>query len=412
MRAISQSSWTLGADQWALNLSLLGNSNFACSSSSGSINVYALNNNSPTLSFKAHESSINSMKSIDSNTLVSCSTDGVKLWDLRTSCSSASHTLSNEKSSNFLSVNFSETMIAGGTELQGVDAELHLWDLRNPGAGVVRSFVDSHHDDITDIKFHPTLSQYLMSGSTDGYVNVYDLNQADEEDALHQVINYASVHSCHFTQERRIAVLSHMETVAFYELNNTNYEEIEEPAPNDLGDVRSTWPDCEYIVDIYPGFVAYGANTQQKLSLYPFDSAKEKVDLTRPVWFPNAHGEEVVRDVLAIPGTKSVLTCGEDGNIRSWELPYQLDFDSFYKIGDQAETSDIDIELESEVESKSEKKEKKDKKEKKEKREKKDKKEKKEKKDKKEKKEKKDKKDKKDKKEKKKSKSDVRFKPY
>ncbi|CAH2354989.1 uncharacterized WD repeat-containing protein [[Candida] railenensis] len=407
MRAIPSNSWSLSNDQWCLKLGLIPNSShFACSSSSGLINIYDMSSSQPITSIKAHESSINSMKVIDENTVGSCSTDGIKVWDLRSSSTgSPAVSFTNGRSSNFLSLNFSKlnpAIVAGGTELMGVDAQVHMWDLRNP-KDVVRSFLDSHHDDVTDIKFHPTLPNYLMSGSTDGYVNIYDLSQQEEEDALHQVINYASVHSCHFTQEKRISVLSHMETLAFFELNNTNYESIEEPAPNDLGDIRAIWPDCEYVIDLYPGFVAYGANSKEKILLYPFDSAAEKVDLTKPVWFPKAHGEEIVRDVMTIPGTNTILTCGEDGFIRSWELPYNLNSPaSFYDGSAKEEMEDVIEEIEGEKKVKKDKKDKKDKKEKKEKKEKKDKKDKKDKKSKKEKKENKE----------KKSKSDVRFKPY
>lgn len=41
--------------------------------------------------------------------------------------------------------------------------------------------------------------------------------------------------------------------------------------------------------------------------------------------FPGAHGEEVVRDLLVLSNTKMVITCGEDGNIKLWELPHILE---------------------------------------------------------------------------------------
>lgn len=415
MRAIAKYAWPANnAEDWILNLSYfpnLHNGSFASSTSGGSVNLYLLQqlSNVPILKLeKAHESSINLMKDIGENTLGSCSTDGLKIWDLRTSSVKPIHTLTNAKTSNFLSFDYFNNLLAGGTELVGADAELHIWDLRNT-TNVVRSFIDSHNDDITDIKFHPN-SRFLMSGSTDGCVNIYDLDQEDEEDALHQVINYASVHSCNFIQDKRISVLSHMETLAFYELNNTNYEKVEEPTPNDMGDVRKLWPDCEYVVDVYPnGYVACGANSQLKLSLYPFNPVCEKVDLSRPIWFPNAHGEEVVRDVLVIPNQKSAITCGEDGTIKAWELPYELEhFDLTLRETKPEIKEDVLMEsAEHDLELKSSKKEKKEKKEKRER------KEKKEKKDKSDRKSRRDKKDKDGKSDRsKKKKSDVRFKPY
>lgn len=303
-------AWVLSLEQFP-NLS--GGAAVA-STGSGQLIVHSLESHA-TQTIRAHESSINAIVKIDENTLASASTDGVKVWDLRSSTAVAS--LGNARKASFLSVGSKTPFLAAGTELVGVDAELHLWDLRNT-TSVVRAFVDSHHDDITAVKFHAT-KDYAMSGSTDGYVNVYNLAEPDEDEALHQVINYASVHLCHFTQPNRISVLSHMETLAFYELNNTDYESAEEPQPHDLGDVRALWG-CEYTVDVRPeGYVAYGANLAQSLTMVPFNCAAETFDTARAVAFPGAHGEEVVRDVLQIGRT--VVTCGEDGIVKAWTIP-------------------------------------------------------------------------------------------
>ncbi|CAH6720850.1 uncharacterized WD repeat-containing protein [[Candida] jaroonii] len=362
--------WNGDVDEWVLAVELW-NQGFVCSTSNGVVRTYDFTGG-PMNQFTAHEGSINAIKFIDSNLLSTCSTDGIKIWDLRTQ--QQVHGLTNDNNT-FLSLDYRQNILAGGTELMGTDAELHLWDIRNPQAPM-KSYVDSHHDDITAIKFHPTQSQYLMSGSTDGYVNIYDLNETDEDDSLHQVINYNSVHSCNFISPQRIAILSHMETLSFHSLNNTNYETIEEKEMNDLGDVRSNWTDCEYVIDLNPqGFVSFGANSANSLSLVPFNGKSETFDLSKRINFPGAHGEEVVRDMKVWDG--KALTCGEDGVVKLWKLPYVVELN--------------------EVSEEKEKKEKKHK----------DKKDKKHK-------DKKDKKDRKDKKhkDKKDKKDDVRFKPY
>lgn len=320
-------TWTLGNDEWVLSLRLfpqLQGGSFVSSNSSGRLRLYSTQfTATPLIDIKAHESSINSIDKIDEYTLASASTDGVKVWDLRQNLQKPQLTLTNAKSSNFLSLGSSNGhLLAGGTELVGVDAELHLWDLKSPGT-VLRSFIDSHHDDITDIKFHPDYN-YLMSGSTDGCVNIYNLDEPEEDDALHQVINFSSVHSCHFTRKNRISVLSHMETLGFFELNNTDYEVNDEPLPHELGDVRSVWPNCEYVVDLGRDYIFYGANLSQSLTLVPFDATSESFGLQNSVVFPGAHGDEVVRDALLIPNTNKALTCGEDGTIKAWQLPIDI----------------------------------------------------------------------------------------
>ncbi|CAI5109579.1 BBT_HP_G0133380.mRNA.1.CDS.1 [Saccharomyces cerevisiae] len=48
----------------------------------------------------------------------------------------------------------------------------------------IEHYIDSHHDDVTCIKFHPSDVNILLSGSTDGYTNIYDLKQDEEEGTL------------------------------------------------------------------------------------------------------------------------------------------------------------------------------------------------------------------------------------
>lgn len=355
MSASLQHTWKNSPDAWVLSLQELpGQKRLVAASSDGSLLVYSLDRQAPQAEFKiaAHGASVRGLAAIGPHTVVSCAQDGVKVWDVRSGTASRPVVLlSGLASLNFLLVAAGGGhFLAAGTELAGVDAELAVWDWRNP-EHAVRNFVDSHHDDVCAVEFHPTMAHYVMSGATDGAVHIYDTREADEDDLLHQVVSYSLVHSCHFTREKRISVLSHMETLAFFELNNTDYETPDEPAPNDWGDVRETWTDCEYVVDLYPGggYVAYGANLRLKLALCPFDLEAEKVDVGRPVWFPGAHDEEVVRDVVVVDGSVA-LTGGEDGIIRSWKLPYALSglkwAGSFAEEDEKEDENDKDLEME------------------------------------------------------------------
>ncbi|KAI3404043.2 hypothetical protein KGF56_003202 [Candida oxycetoniae] len=319
---------TTKVDNWVLKLGLLSNDKFIASTSSGSLAGYSLSKLASTSFISgdemAHESSINDMKVINESTIVSCSTDGVNIWDIRAANKLVS-SMTNSKNSNFLSLAYKDGLLAGGTELSGTDAEVHIWDIRNSNNSIVKSFVDSHSDDVTALEFHPTLKQYLMSGSTDGYVNIYDISKPDEDDALHQVINFGSVHSCHFLSESRVSILTHIETLMFHDMNNTNYEDSASANFVDLGDLRVKWPNNSYVVDLYPsGYIAYGNNESESLYILPFNPKKEQFKESKKIELLGAHGKEIVRDVLAIPNTTQCLTCGEDGNIKLWELPQKL----------------------------------------------------------------------------------------
>ncbi len=250
-------------DNWVLDLVPLKNHGLVSSLSDGSLKLYPLNANqdrnfAPIRTIKAHQSSINSARSVDGENLIgTAAEDSIKIFDLRNNDDKPVATFNNSRNIPFLSLDFKNNYVAGGTELKQADAELHIWDFRTKD--IVRSFIDSHHDDLTEIKFHPTDDSILLSGSTDGYVNIYDLSIPDEDDALHQVINFASIHSAGWLSPKRIYTLSHMETFAIHELNDKS-DESHEPKPQEFGDVRELW-DCEYVVDVYPGFIATGANS-------------------------------------------------------------------------------------------------------------------------------------------------------
>jgi hypothetical protein len=79
----------------------------------------------------------------------------------------------------------------------------------------------------------------LLSGSTDGLVNIYNTTITDEEEALHQTINHgSSIHHASFISETDIFALSHDEKFSMYELVTNPEEGVEEPPPVHFGDLR------------------------------------------------------------------------------------------------------------------------------------------------------------------------------
>lgn len=100
------------------------------------------------------------------------------------------------------------------------------------------------------LQFHPSQPKILLSGSTDGLVNIYDTTVSDEEEALHQTINHgASIHHANFLSDVDIFALSHDEKFSMYKLVTNLEEGVEEPPPINYGDMREKLGG-EYVANI------------------------------------------------------------------------------------------------------------------------------------------------------------------
>jgi hypothetical protein len=196
-------------------------------------------------------------------------------------------------------------------------------------------------------------------------VNIFDISQAEEDDALYQVINHGSAiaHAGFMYPSTDIYALGTDETMSFYALQSQKEEE-EEPMPKSFGDVREPLG-CEYIAKMHwvgsQPFIVAGKHSENRLDLVPVhkgaDVLQYDFDITKSVRFPSAHGDEIVRDLFTDTHTQTTYTVGEDSQVRAWKTEASVD-----------ETMDIDEEADAKKKEKKERKERrKEKKEKKEK---------------------------------------------
>ncbi|KAJ3127697.1 hypothetical protein HK098_005933 [Nowakowskiella sp. JEL0407] len=146
-----------------------------------------------------------------------------------------------------LSLNSTQTLLATGTELipsPRDEALLMFWDIRGNSNPV--TFPECHSDDITQVRFHPTNPNFLVTGSTDGLTNLFNLTTFDEDEALYQVIKDNSVHKLGFfgPQYEFLYLLTHMETFSMWKAEDGDQL-------SSFGDVRSHTPNFEinYLID-------------------------------------------------------------------------------------------------------------------------------------------------------------------
>jgi hypothetical protein len=91
----------------------------------------------------------------------------------------------------------------------------------------------------------------LLSGSTDGLVNIYNIAEADEDEALSQVANHgSSIHHAGFLSNSHFYALSHDETFSIYHLGSQDNSALDVP-PQVSGDLRPKLQ-CEYVVNVIP----------------------------------------------------------------------------------------------------------------------------------------------------------------
>ncbi|KAJ2375547.1 hypothetical protein IW150_002490 [Coemansia sp. RSA 2607] len=172
------------------------------------------------------------------NSFMSSSLDGqVAIWDLRQPLT-AQPALAFRTKDQLLSFDIStdDRMLVGGARLDEDYhvARMHFWDVRG-GAQAVRSFENSHSDDITQIQFSQHKASQMLSGSTDGLLCTFNVDEADEDEALLFVANTgSSVAKCGYfgPESQFIYAQSDMETLQLWTDDATLL--------TDFGDVRGS----------------------------------------------------------------------------------------------------------------------------------------------------------------------------
>ncbi|KAJ4146320.1 hypothetical protein NW754_001787 [Fusarium falciforme] len=258
---------------------------------------------------------LNCLRVFDANASLVCTAGEngtVGVWDLRQGARVAQFQASQTPILSMACSQDTKT-IAVGTELQNHTASIHLWDVRSTPSQKAH-YQEVHSDD-----------QSLLSGSTDGLVNVYDTRIAEEEDLTLQTCNAdASVHRAAWLSATEVAALSHDERCALYDVSE---ERTNGDAVQDFGDMRTVLG-CQYVADITPKMdgsgAILGAGAQDKQAFELVFLAKNPsgegwaLDRDNSVGLPGAHGDEIVRSFCFFDEEHVVYTAGEDGNVKAW----------------------------------------------------------------------------------------------
>ncbi|KAI0396503.1 WD40 repeat-like protein [Xylariaceae sp. FL0594] len=283
--------------------------------------------NGPTVDLVTHHGNITCARVFDPANMVVCTAGengSISMWDLRQDVRQAEVVrFTTENNVPVLSVACSNPgfSIAAGTELQNHQASIIIWDVRSPAASKLH-YKEVHSDDVTELNFHPSDPTILLSGSTDGLVNICDTKITDEDEVVIQTFNHdSSIHHAAFLNDTEVYALSHDERLALYDMAE-GYEKG--AATTDFGDMRSVLG-CQYIANITPkangagAVIGAGAHEQQAFELIHLMKGESWVlDRENSVGLPGAHSEEIVRSFCFYDDAQMVFSAGEDGFLKAW----------------------------------------------------------------------------------------------
>lgn len=127
-------------------------------------------------------------------------------------------------------MNSNDSILCAGTEQASCESFLLFFDIRQ--RSTLGAYLDSHQDDLTQVKFHPTKHNIVASGSTDGLINVFDISESTEDDALQYCLNTESSvqalnwHPTDDPEKNRISCITHTNDFHLYDVEES--EEIVE----------------------------------------------------------------------------------------------------------------------------------------------------------------------------------------
>ncbi|KAI1315946.1 WD repeat-containing protein 89, partial [Mortierella claussenii] len=230
-------------------------SNLIVSASNHEIKLY----NPATLAIKSllrgHQDTITQIKAHNEHIVMSSSKDGsVAVWDLRTDGGPV-QVFTTPTHTPLLSfdLNLSENILAAGSELVQFDANIYFFDARSNTSTILKTYDESHSDDITNVKFHPTNPARVMTGSMDGLICQFDLTDMDEEEGLLVVSNTgASINKIGYfgPSAEYIYCLNHMETLSLWNSDDADaihqFGDIRGASNPSLGLTLDYGIDCQY----------------------------------------------------------------------------------------------------------------------------------------------------------------------
>ncbi|OMH83435.1 WD repeat-containing protein 89 [Zancudomyces culisetae] len=291
----------------------------------------------------AQNSTITSVKKQNDNIFITSGNDGIRVWDIRsanrvpvqeiksilpilsfdTSCDEQILIAGTEQvdTKRLKASSGSNSLAFSGKRLEDFQVALMFWDLRNTPAEM-NIFLDTHSNDITQVKCHSTNKNVFLSASTDGLICTYDIEKEFNEDDSMQFscnTNVSVQKSSYFGQnDDFIYSLSDMDNLSLWSLDGTlisDYGRIGEQSPFTANLLNTTVDysiDCLFDSSMTRLFLCVGDFEGRAHFLNVGVSGYEKV-----LSLEGGHND-IVRCIDCDFINYKVITGGEDGKICLW----------------------------------------------------------------------------------------------
>nr|XP_022346016.1 WD repeat-containing protein 89-like [Crassostrea virginica] len=280
-----------------------------------------------TSKLKGHSNVITGIQfaNTEENILFSSALDQcIKCWDERSGkCVQSFKAPGEIKGLSSFGINSNDRVIAGGTECLTTAEDIHIifWDRRK--SEIMGSYTESHQDDITQVKFHPSQPDTLATGSTDGLVCVFDISQTSEDDAISWTFNAeSSVAKIGWTGERQTEVYCITHDDSFFVWDSVEGDDI--CNKTDVKDKLQESDSAEYIVDcLYIDVLYLAMGTHSGDLILTTASDPQKIVKT----LKGGH-TATVRCLHWDNSTHTLLTGAEDSLLCKWSDCVQKTTDS------------------------------------------------------------------------------------